>query len=71
MDNVDHQPPPGHIGLALEGLSNYKRLAGWWRMAIDNEVYDRAGQTWWDDDNPLIMLHGASRADGSSTSVTC
>jgi 2-polyprenyl-6-hydroxyphenyl methylase / 3-demethylubiquinone-9 3-methyltransferase len=27
-------------------------------MAIDNEVYDRAGQTWWDDDNPLIMLHG-------------
>ncbi len=28
-------------------------------MPIDNEVYDRVGETWWDEDNPLNMLHGS------------
>ena len=28
-------------------------------MPIDNEVYDRLGAGWWDDDNPLNMLHGS------------
>jgi 2-polyprenyl-6-hydroxyphenyl methylase / 3-demethylubiquinone-9 3-methyltransferase len=28
-------------------------------LAIDNEMYDRMGQTWWDEDNPLNMLHGS------------
>lgn len=28
-------------------------------MAIDNDVYDRLGTTWWEDDNPLAVLHGS------------
>lgn len=28
-------------------------------MPIDNELYDREGETWWDEDNPLNMLHGS------------
>lgn len=28
-------------------------------MRIDNEVYDRLGGTWWDEDNPLNMLRGS------------
>ena len=28
-------------------------------MPIDNEVYDRLGAGWWDEDNPLNMLHGS------------
>lgn len=28
-------------------------------MPIDNEVYDRVGATWWDEDNPLNLLHGS------------
>lgn len=28
-------------------------------MQIDNEVYNRLGTAWWDDDNPLNMLHGS------------
>ncbi|MFE3290096.1 bifunctional 2-polyprenyl-6-hydroxyphenol methylase/3-demethylubiquinol 3-O-methyltransferase UbiG [Rhodococcus sp. NPDC059234] len=28
-------------------------------MPIDNDVYDRVGATWWDEDNPLNMLHGS------------
>lgn len=28
-------------------------------MAIDNEIYDRLGDTWWDDHNPLAALHGS------------
>ncbi|NLU83753.1 bifunctional 2-polyprenyl-6-hydroxyphenol methylase/3-demethylubiquinol 3-O-methyltransferase UbiG [Rhodococcus sp. HNM0569] len=26
---------------------------------IDNDVYNRKGATWWDDDNPLSFLHGS------------
>src|SRR4030095_11598109 len=29
------------------------------RMPIDNEVYDRLGASWWDEGNPLNMLHGS------------
>jgi len=29
---------------------------------IDNEIYDRLGRTWWDDDNPLSALHGSMTA---------
>jgi 2-polyprenyl-6-hydroxyphenyl methylase / 3-demethylubiquinone-9 3-methyltransferase len=28
-------------------------------MPIDNEVYDREGGGWWDEDNPLNVLHGS------------
>lgn len=28
-------------------------------MPIDNEVYDREGEGWWDEDNPLNVLHGS------------
>jgi 2-polyprenyl-6-hydroxyphenyl methylase / 3-demethylubiquinone-9 3-methyltransferase len=28
-------------------------------MPIDNEVYDREGAGWWDEDNPLNILHGS------------
>ena len=28
-------------------------------MGIDNEVYDRLGETWWDEGNPLNLLHGS------------
>ncbi|MCD2441035.1 bifunctional 2-polyprenyl-6-hydroxyphenol methylase/3-demethylubiquinol 3-O-methyltransferase UbiG [Agromyces sp. SYSU K20354] len=28
-------------------------------MPIDNDVYDRLGAGWWDEDNPLNMLHGS------------
>ncbi|MFD1815645.1 bifunctional 2-polyprenyl-6-hydroxyphenol methylase/3-demethylubiquinol 3-O-methyltransferase UbiG [Rhodococcus gannanensis] len=28
-------------------------------MPIDNDVYNRVGTTWWDEDNPLNMLHGS------------
>ena len=28
-------------------------------MPIDNEVYDRLGSGWWNEDNPLNMLHGS------------
>ncbi|HEY0620468.1 MAG TPA: bifunctional 2-polyprenyl-6-hydroxyphenol methylase/3-demethylubiquinol 3-O-methyltransferase UbiG [Kribbella sp.] len=28
-------------------------------MAIDNEVYDRLGDGWWDEDNPLNALQGS------------
>jgi 2-polyprenyl-6-hydroxyphenyl methylase/3-demethylubiquinone-9 3-methyltransferase len=31
-------------------------------MTIDNDVYDRVGMTWWDDDNPLTLLHGSMTA---------
>lgn len=28
-------------------------------MGIDNDVYNRLGETWWDEDNPLNLLHGS------------
>src|SRR3954467_8788522 len=28
-------------------------------MAIDNDVYDRIGEGWWDESNPLNVLHGS------------
>lgn len=28
-------------------------------MPIDNELYDRLGGSWWDEDNPLNLLHGS------------
>lgn len=28
-------------------------------MPIDNEVYDRLGAGWWDEGNPLNLLHGS------------
>ena len=28
-------------------------------MAVDNEVYDRLGETWWDEGSPLNVLHGS------------
>ena len=28
-------------------------------MAIDNDVYNRHATTWWDEDDPLNMLHGS------------
>lgn len=28
-------------------------------MGIDNQIYDRIGDSWWDEQNPLNMLHGS------------
>ncbi|GAA4489984.1 bifunctional 2-polyprenyl-6-hydroxyphenol methylase/3-demethylubiquinol 3-O-methyltransferase UbiG [Rhodococcus olei] len=28
-------------------------------VPIDNDVYNRVGETWWDEDNPLNLLHGS------------
>jgi 2-polyprenyl-6-hydroxyphenyl methylase / 3-demethylubiquinone-9 3-methyltransferase len=28
-------------------------------MGIDNQIYDRLGDSWWDETNPLNMLHGS------------
>jgi 2-polyprenyl-6-hydroxyphenyl methylase / 3-demethylubiquinone-9 3-methyltransferase len=28
-------------------------------VPIDNDLYDRLGQSWWDEDNPLNILHGS------------
>jgi 2-polyprenyl-6-hydroxyphenyl methylase/3-demethylubiquinone-9 3-methyltransferase len=28
-------------------------------VPIDNDVYDRLGQSWWDESNPLNILHGS------------
>ena len=28
-------------------------------MPVDNDVYDRLGQSWWDEGNPLNVLHGS------------
>ncbi len=28
-------------------------------MPIDNDVYNRIGDSWWDEDNPLNVLHGS------------
>jgi 2-polyprenyl-6-hydroxyphenyl methylase/3-demethylubiquinone-9 3-methyltransferase len=28
-------------------------------MGIDNQVYDRIGESWWDETNPLNFLHGS------------
>jgi 2-polyprenyl-6-hydroxyphenyl methylase / 3-demethylubiquinone-9 3-methyltransferase len=29
------------------------------RLPIDNDVYDRMGEGWWEEDNPLNILHGS------------
>ena len=26
---------------------------------IDNDIYNRIGATWWEPDNPLVLLHGS------------
>jgi 2-polyprenyl-6-hydroxyphenyl methylase/3-demethylubiquinone-9 3-methyltransferase len=31
-------------------------------MPIDNDVYDREGEGWWEEDNPLNILHGSLTA---------
>jgi 2-polyprenyl-6-hydroxyphenyl methylase / 3-demethylubiquinone-9 3-methyltransferase len=28
-------------------------------VPVDNDVYDRLGQSWWDESNPLNVLHGS------------
>jgi 2-polyprenyl-6-hydroxyphenyl methylase / 3-demethylubiquinone-9 3-methyltransferase len=28
------------------------------RMPIDNDLYDRLGESWWEEENPLNVLHG-------------
>ena len=28
-------------------------------MPVDNEVYNRLGRSWWDEENPLNVLHGS------------
>jgi 2-polyprenyl-6-hydroxyphenyl methylase/3-demethylubiquinone-9 3-methyltransferase len=29
------------------------------RVPIDNDLYDRIGQSWWEESNPLNVLHGS------------
>jgi 2-polyprenyl-6-hydroxyphenyl methylase/3-demethylubiquinone-9 3-methyltransferase len=31
-------------------------------LAVDNSVYDRLGTTWWNDESPLVLLHGSMTA---------
>jgi 2-polyprenyl-6-hydroxyphenyl methylase / 3-demethylubiquinone-9 3-methyltransferase len=31
-------------------------------LAIDNEIYDRLGTSWWNDESPLALLHGSMTA---------
>ncbi|MEU8224945.1 bifunctional 2-polyprenyl-6-hydroxyphenol methylase/3-demethylubiquinol 3-O-methyltransferase UbiG [Kribbella sp. NPDC048915] len=31
-------------------------------MGIDNQIYNRIGDSWWDEDNPLNLLHGSFTA---------
>jgi 2-polyprenyl-6-hydroxyphenyl methylase / 3-demethylubiquinone-9 3-methyltransferase len=31
-------------------------------LGIDNGVYDRLGATWWNDESPLVLLHGSMTA---------
>src|SRR3954470_1278260 len=31
-------------------------------LAVDNDVYDRLGTTWWNDESPLVLLHGSMTA---------
>jgi 2-polyprenyl-6-hydroxyphenyl methylase/3-demethylubiquinone-9 3-methyltransferase len=31
-------------------------------LAVDNTVYDRLGTTWWNDESPLVLLHGSMTA---------
>lgn len=31
-------------------------------MGIDNQIYNRLGESWWDETNPLNMLHGSFTA---------
>jgi 2-polyprenyl-6-hydroxyphenyl methylase/3-demethylubiquinone-9 3-methyltransferase len=31
-------------------------------VSLDNDVYDRLGDSWWDEDNPLSLLHGSMTA---------
>jgi 2-polyprenyl-6-hydroxyphenyl methylase / 3-demethylubiquinone-9 3-methyltransferase len=28
-------------------------------VAVDNDVYDRLGESWWDEASPLNVLHGS------------
>ncbi|WP_094273015.1 bifunctional 2-polyprenyl-6-hydroxyphenol methylase/3-demethylubiquinol 3-O-methyltransferase UbiG [Rhodococcus sp. OK302] len=28
-------------------------------LVIDNDVYNRVGESWWEEDNPLNLLHGS------------
>ena len=35
------------------------RRAGGREMPIDNDVYNREGEGWWEEDNPLNILHGS------------
>jgi 2-polyprenyl-6-hydroxyphenyl methylase / 3-demethylubiquinone-9 3-methyltransferase len=28
-------------------------------VPIDNDLYDRLGRSWWDEGNPLNILHGS------------
>ena len=30
-----------------------------WEMPVDNQIYDREGADWWDENNPLNILHGS------------
>src|SRR3954452_7577417 len=30
--------------------------------AVDNTIYDRLGTTWWNDESPLVLLHGSMTA---------
>jgi 2-polyprenyl-6-hydroxyphenyl methylase/3-demethylubiquinone-9 3-methyltransferase len=31
-------------------------------VTLDNDVYDRLGTSWWEEDNPLSLLHGSMTA---------
>jgi 2-polyprenyl-6-hydroxyphenyl methylase/3-demethylubiquinone-9 3-methyltransferase len=49
---VNHDPRP----VVSRGLRDCR---GGVAVPIDNDVYDRLGRSWWDESNPLNVLHGS------------
>jgi 2-polyprenyl-6-hydroxyphenyl methylase / 3-demethylubiquinone-9 3-methyltransferase len=55
--------PDGKRRIALAGLprpagSHRTRVLEVLRMPIDNDLYNRMGEGWWEEENPLNILHG-------------
>jgi 2-polyprenyl-6-hydroxyphenyl methylase/3-demethylubiquinone-9 3-methyltransferase len=50
----------GRPGVQDAGLSSPPTTEA--AVTLDNDVYDRLGNSWWDDDNPLVLLHGSMTA---------
>jgi hypothetical protein len=52
----------------LQVITKQRRCGGR-EMPIDNDVYNREGEGWWEEDNPLNILHGSITQAVSHTSA--